>query len=155
MVDVIVVLAGIADSFGGMVVEYHMRAGGIGQVGGDIPRPDLDLSILHILGVNELDLVDHIEVFEQHGADQPIEITTCDQAEFLVFHSVPLYELKVGDYRDLPYFKATAVFKVTALRLLQLRLALTLSLICGDLLKQGIMLRMNNRLNSYQYNLAD
>jgi len=61
----------------------------------------------------------------------------------------------MGDYRDLPYFKATAVFKVTALRLLQLRLALTLSLICGDLLKQGIMLRMNNRLNSYQYNLAD
>jgi hypothetical protein len=36
--------------------------------------------------MDELDLVDEVELLEQHGADQAIEIAAGDQAVLAVFH---------------------------------------------------------------------
>jgi len=40
------------------VVESKVAAFDIGQVGGDVVLGDLDQPVLHVLGVDELDLVE-------------------------------------------------------------------------------------------------
>jgi hypothetical protein len=52
---------------------------------GDITCGDIDLAVLHILGVDELDVVDHVELAEQHGADQTVKVAAGYQT---IFHIV-------------------------------------------------------------------
>jgi hypothetical protein len=56
------------------MVEDQVGSGRVRQVGGDVARTDLDRPILDILGMHEHDVPDQVELFEQHGADQPVEI---------------------------------------------------------------------------------
>jgi nitric oxide synthase oxygenase domain/subunit len=69
-----------------MVVKGQIDAGNEWQVGRDIALGDLDFAILHILGMNELDVIDHVQFIEQNGADQTIEVAAGDQAVFLGSH---------------------------------------------------------------------
>ena len=46
-------------------------------------RVDLDLAVLHVLGVDEQDVVEHVELLQQRGADEAVEITAGDKAEAL------------------------------------------------------------------------
>jgi hypothetical protein len=46
------------------MVENEVRPRYIGKIGRDVLRTDLDLAVLHVLGVDELDLVDHVEVLQ-------------------------------------------------------------------------------------------
>ena len=39
-----------------------------------------DLAVLHVLGVDELDLVDQVELLQEHGADEPVEVAARDEA---------------------------------------------------------------------------
>ncbi len=74
-----------------MMVESQMHPVHIGQVGGDVAVGDGDDAVLHILGMHELDVVDHLKMLEQHGADQAVEIAAGDKTEFgLAGHGVPL-----------------------------------------------------------------
>jgi hypothetical protein len=65
-----------------MMVENQVRSRDVRQVGRDVVRTDVDLPVLHVLGVNELDLLDHVEVLQQHRTHQTVEIAACDKAEF-------------------------------------------------------------------------
>ena len=38
------------------------------------PGAELDLAVLHVLGVDEQDVVEDAEVLEQGGADEPVEV---------------------------------------------------------------------------------
>ena len=63
-----------------MVVEHKVRTLDIWQIRQDVARPDFDQAVLHILGMHELDVIDEIEVLEQHSANEAIEVTAGDKA---------------------------------------------------------------------------
>lgn len=86
--DVVGALAGDAHGLAQVVVKSEVGAGHVGQVGGDVAGGDGDLAVLHVLGVHELDVVDHVEFVEQHGADQAVEVAAGDEAVFLLRHDV-------------------------------------------------------------------
>ncbi len=68
-----------------MMVKGQVHAGDIGQVGGDVGILDRDPALLHVVGMDEQDVVDHIQLLEQDGADKAIEVASRDQTEFLFF----------------------------------------------------------------------
>ncbi len=69
-----------------MMVEGQVHALDIRQVGGDVAIRNQDGAILHVLGVDELDVVDHVQFLEQDRTHQPVEIAAGDQAEILIAH---------------------------------------------------------------------
>jgi hypothetical protein len=79
-----------------MVVEHQMRPRHVGQVGGDVAAGDLHLAVLHVLGVHELDVVDQVQLVEQDGTGQAVEVAARDEPVFLVGH---------GELRDEPMKK--------------------------------------------------
>ena len=93
--DVVGPLAGIAEGLGEVVVEGEVHAWNEGQVGGDVALGNLDLAVLHVLRMDEFDLVDHVQVVEQHGAGQAVEITAGHEAIFFFGH-VLLPGISVG-----------------------------------------------------------
>jgi hypothetical protein len=64
-----------------MVVERQMTARDIRQVGGDVARRDVDLSILHIFGMDKRNLVDEVQLFQENPADQAVEVTAGHQTK--------------------------------------------------------------------------
>src|SRR3972149_8333125 len=70
------------------MVERKVHAGRIGQVSRDVAIAHVDLSVLHVFGVHELDLVDQVHFVEQHGADQSVEIAASDEAILLRAHKL-------------------------------------------------------------------
>ena len=58
--DVVGPFAGVAHGFGQVMVEGEVGAGDVGRVGGDVAVADLDLAIPHVLGMDELDVVDEV-----------------------------------------------------------------------------------------------
>ena len=69
-----------------MVVECQAGAFHVRQIGRDVALGDFDLAVLHVLGVDELDLVDQFEFIQQYGANQPVKIAAGDQSVFLLTH---------------------------------------------------------------------
>jgi hypothetical protein len=69
-----------------MMVKRNVRACHIRQVGGDITVGDINLAVLHVLGVDKLDIVDQVQFIEQYGAYQAIKITAGNESEFLGRH---------------------------------------------------------------------
>src|SRR3954468_163490 len=57
-----------------VVVEAQPDARDVRQVGRDVPGPDLDLAVLHVLGVDEEDVLEDVELLEDRGADEAVEI---------------------------------------------------------------------------------
>ena len=49
--------------------------------------PYVCVSRLDKLRMHELDLVDHVQLTEQHSTDQPIEVAASDEAEFMWCHT--------------------------------------------------------------------
>jgi hypothetical protein len=45
-----------------VVVKGEPRMRRVGQIGGDVVLGDLDQSVLHVLGMNELDVIDQIQL---------------------------------------------------------------------------------------------
>ena len=66
-----------------VVVERQTHAGDVGKVGRDVAVGDLDEAVLHVLGVDELDLVEDPQLLQQGGADQPVEVAAGDEAALL------------------------------------------------------------------------
>ena len=87
---VLVAAARVADGFGLVVVEHQVHTRHIGQVGGDIAAGDGRLAILHVLGVDEGDFVDQVQLIEQHRADQAVKVTAGHQAVFRITRSILL-----------------------------------------------------------------
>jgi hypothetical protein len=81
-VDDVVGLLADAHRLAFVVIEGEVHAFHVGKVGGDVAVGDLDHPVLHVLGVDELDLVDEIELLEDGGAHQPVEVAARDQPEF-------------------------------------------------------------------------
>ncbi len=77
-----VVLGGIADALGlrRVVVEREEDVGLIGQVGRDVALRERHLAVLDVLGVDELDVVEDVEVLEERRADEPVEVAAGHQA---------------------------------------------------------------------------
>ena len=97
--DVVGAFAGVAEGLGEVMVEGQEHAGHEGQIGGDVALGDLDLAVLHVLGMNELDLVDQFDFVEQDGTGQTVEIAARHQTVFLVGHVASL--LKTQTWRGL------------------------------------------------------
>ena len=94
--DVIAVLA-VAQRFRQVVVERQVGARHIGQIGRDVVRPDVDLAVLHVLGVHELDLVDQAHFVQQHGANEAVEVAAGDETVLLGAHGwLPLQGSESG-----------------------------------------------------------
>jgi len=68
------------DDLAGVMVERKVAAGDVGQVGGDIPLGDGNAAVLHVLRVDEGDLVDQLPFLEQHGTRQAVEVTARDES---------------------------------------------------------------------------
>ena len=68
-----------------VVVERQIYAGDIRQVGGDIRIPDRYPALLHVVGVHEQDIIDHIQVFKKNGTDKTVKIASRYQSVFLTF----------------------------------------------------------------------
>ena len=68
--------------FGFMMVksEFHPRV--IRQVGGDIVLAQFHLPVLHVLGMDELDIVDQVQFLQHHGACQSVKIAARYQSHF-------------------------------------------------------------------------
>ena len=69
-----------AQLLGGMVVERQRDLGAVGQVGRDVIGGQLDLAVLHVLGMDEQDLVEEPELLEQGGADEAVEVAAGDES---------------------------------------------------------------------------
>jgi hypothetical protein len=69
---------GIAQNLRRMMIESYARTGHIRQVGCNVTVGDWYFAILHVLGVNEQDFVDHVELLEQDGADKTIKVAAGD-----------------------------------------------------------------------------
>ena len=65
----------------GMVVEHQVAARHIGKVGDDVPVRDRHDAVLHVLGMDELDLVDQVELAQQHAAHEAVEVAAGDKSE--------------------------------------------------------------------------
>ena len=76
----------VAHRFAQVVIEGQMDAFHVGQIGGDVAVGNLDQPVLHVLGMNEFDVIDQIQFFEQHRADESVEITAGHEPEFLIGH---------------------------------------------------------------------
>ena len=76
---VVVVPARDADHLRGVVVEREVHARVVGEVRGDVGRAQLDLPVLHVLGMNELDVPEDVHLPEEGGTDQPVEIAARHQ----------------------------------------------------------------------------
>ena len=61
------------------MVEGEVDAGNVGQVRRDVALGQLDLAVLHVLGMDEEDVVEHADLLEQRGAHQTVEIGARDQ----------------------------------------------------------------------------
>jgi hypothetical protein len=66
--------------FAGVVVNRQMDAGHERQIGCDVPVADGNQPVLHVLGVNELDVVDQVQFAQQNRADQSVEIGPGEEA---------------------------------------------------------------------------
>ncbi len=66
-----------------MMVEGKAHAGHIGKIRRDVALCYLDESILHVLRMDELDLIQDPELFQQGSTDQPVEIAPGYQAALL------------------------------------------------------------------------
>jgi hypothetical protein len=107
MNHVIVALTGVADGFRQMVIECQVHARHIRQIGGDVVVADRDLTVLHILRVDEQDLFDQVQVLEQHRTHQAVEITTGYQTIFLIFgHERTFHTLSSGSLQNPSYSHA-------------------------------------------------
>ena len=62
------------------MVEGEVDAGDVGEVGRDVARGQLDLAVLHVLRVDEQDVVEHPELLEQRRADEPVEVRAGHQS---------------------------------------------------------------------------
>jgi hypothetical protein len=63
-----------------VVVEREVDAGTYGQVRRDVRRADLDLAVLHVLGVDEEDVLEQAEPLQQRSAHQTVEVGPGDEA---------------------------------------------------------------------------
>ena len=73
-----------------VVVEGDGDARVVGQVGGDVVVTQLHLAVLHVLGVDEFDLVDDAQLAQHHRAGESVKIASCDQSLFCFHISVLL-----------------------------------------------------------------
>ncbi len=62
------------------MVEREPDAGHVGQVRGDVAGADLDLAVLHVLGMDEEDVVEQAELLQERGADEAVEVGAGDEA---------------------------------------------------------------------------
>ncbi len=81
--DVVLGRAGDAQGLALVVVEGQTDAGRVGQVGRDVALGQLDQTVLDILGVHELDLVEHLQLLQQRGTNQAVEITAGNKTALL------------------------------------------------------------------------
>jgi hypothetical protein len=63
-----------AQRLGVVVVEGEVHALAVGEVRGDVVGAQLDLAVLDVLGVHELDRIEHVHLLEQGRADEPVEV---------------------------------------------------------------------------------
>src|SRR5207237_919721 len=51
---------------------------------------DVDLAVLHVLGMDEQDVVDHAQLLEQQGTDEAVEVTPGHEPILRVRHDLSL-----------------------------------------------------------------
>ena len=69
-----------SEKFALMMVECELYSGIKGEVRGDVITGNVYFAVLHILGVNEFDLIDQIHFLQKHGTDKSVEITSCNKS---------------------------------------------------------------------------
>jgi hypothetical protein len=74
--------------FTGMMIESQMNPFHIGKVGGDVGVGNQDRAVLHVLWVDEFDIINDVEVLLQYGANQTVEIIPGNQSKHIVAHSI-------------------------------------------------------------------
>ena len=75
----VVLLADDPPLLGGVVIERERHLGPVGQVRGDVVRVQLDLAVLHVLGMDEQDVVQEPQLLQKRGADEAVKVATSDE----------------------------------------------------------------------------
>jgi hypothetical protein len=70
-----------------MMVEHEMGPRVVGHVGRNIPASDVHDAVLDVLGMNEQDLIDDVQLLEEHGGHQAVKITTRYQPILSIGHA--------------------------------------------------------------------
>ena len=96
-----------------MVVERQRDLGAVRQVRGDVVGRERDFAVLHVLRVNEQDVLEESQLLQQGGADETVEVAAGDQApcargshcqvvghDFRIGRSCTRLEQKFGDGRS-------------------------------------------------------
>jgi hypothetical protein len=91
-----IIVFGVTQDFRRMMIESQMDAGDIRQVSRNIPVVNLNLAILHILGMDKLDIVDQLQFVQQNRADQAIHIAASDEAESVSHDRTPLQKMQAA-----------------------------------------------------------
>ena len=76
-------IAGVLDDaevLRAVMVERERDLGAVRQVRRDVVGRKFDLAVLHVLGVDEQDVVEDPELLQQGGADETVEVAAGDQA---------------------------------------------------------------------------
>ena len=83
--------------FAEMVIDAEMGVFGIWQVGENVVAVDFDLAILHLLGLGEFHLADHLQLHQQAARNGAIEIGTSDETKFVCGHGTRSQERADGE----------------------------------------------------------
>ena len=67
-----------------VMVEREVRGSHVGKVRGDVALGDLDLAVLHVLRMDEQDVVEDLELLQQGCANEPVEVAAGHEAVLLL-----------------------------------------------------------------------
>ena len=84
--DVVGPLPGVAHGFRFMVIKHQVCRCHVGQIGGDVTTAYVNLAILHIFGVDKLNVVNQVQLFKQYSAHQAVKVTAGYQSKFFGCH---------------------------------------------------------------------
>ena len=74
--------AAVTNSFAEVMVETEMTAFNVRQVRDDIPRRDIDQSVLHILGMYKQNVIQHLKFTQQGRTHKTVEVAAGNQTIF-------------------------------------------------------------------------
>src|ERR1700704_672591 len=62
-----------------MVIKGQRYLGAVGEVRGDVVGGQLDLAVLHVFGMDEQDLLEDAQLFQQSSTDETVEVAAGDE----------------------------------------------------------------------------
>ena len=79
---------GTEKEFRSVLDRYESHVAKLAEVGCDVAVGDIDQTVLHVLGMDKLDVIHHTQLIQQHGTHQAVKITARHQTVLLLRHVI-------------------------------------------------------------------